>query len=258
MNSQEHLVIKEFDQKSKEYSKKYSGASGTAYSFITRRQRVYELLDESKGGKVLDIGCGPGVMVENLTGRGFEVFGVDISSEMIRQAKERYGNLKNCHFSVQKVEDLNFPDSYFDVIICMGVVEYIEDDEAAISRMARILKPNGVLIVTLPNRLSPYRLWARIVLNRRILDLIKRFIMRKEAPTLIHREYREREYGRLLTARGFNVLDVVYYNFNVAFFPIDRLLPGLSVSIARKLERHNRGNLRWLGTGFIVKAKKDG
>ena len=140
----------------------------------------------------------------------------------------------------------------------MGVVEYIEDDEAAISRMARILKPNGVLIVTLPNRLSPYRLWARIVLNRRILDLIKRFIMRKEAPTLIHREYRERDYGRLLTARGFNVLDVVYYNFNVAFFPIDRLLPGLSVSIARKLERHNRGNLRWLGTGFIVKAKKDG
>jgi len=254
--SQERLVIKDFNRKSREYSSKYSGTSSVAYSFITRRKRVCELLEECRGGKVLDIGCGPGVMVEYLTGKGFEVFGADISKEMVSRAKERYSYLKNCHFSVGKAEDLNFPDSYFDVVICMGVIEYIADGEAAISEMARVLKPEGVLIVTLPNKSSPYRWWAKIALNKRLLDFAKRFVLKRGAPTLIHREYTQKAFSRLTAAHGLSILDVVYYNFNILPFPMDRLLPGLAVSIAKKLETRNRGKLKWLGTGFVVKARK--
>lgn len=256
MDSQKELVIKDFDRKSGEYSEKYKGRSSAAHSFMTRRQRVYEQLEEVKYGKILDIGCGPGVMVDRLTREGHEVFGVDISNDMIRRCRERFGHRKDCHFSVGNVEELNFPEAYFDAVICMGLVEYIDSDEAAINQIKRVLKPGGILIVTLPNGSSPYRLWAKVALNKRFLDFIKKSVLRKDMPTLIHREYKEKSYTRLLAGHGLSVLDVVYYNFNLFFFPIDRLIPGLAVSAARRLEKLSRSKLRWLGTGFIVKARK--
>ncbi len=256
MDSQKKLVIDDFDRQSQEYSRKYDGRTSVSHSFLTRRQRVCELAADGKGGRALDVGCGPGIMAEHLTERGFEFYGVDISREMIHQAEAKYGGQKMCHFSTGRVEKLDFPDSYFDIVICMGLVEYIEDDVAAIKEVCRVLKPGGELIVTLPNRLSPYRIWSRVFFNKKILDLIKRKILRKKAPTLFHREYREDAYKGLLTAHGLEIMDTVYYNFNIMPFPLDRLLPRLSVSVSRRLEKLCRGKLRWLGTGLIIKAGK--
>jgi ubiquinone/menaquinone biosynthesis C-methylase UbiE len=254
-NPQEELVIETFDTKAPTYAKGYTGISATAHSFGIRRQRVYEMVD-SAAGRMLDVGCGPGVTVDRFARMRFEVFGVDIAPEMIAECQKVFGDLRGVHFSVGRIEKLDFPDSFFDVVTCMGVLEYLDDDDAAWREMARVTKPGGVVIVTLPNRHSPFNVWQRSVY--RSLRAAGRFILgRGRQPVeIVHKEYTEREARRRVPSYGLRVRDLVFYNFRVLLFPLDRLFPRLGVAMSRRLERLCRGPLASLGTGFIVKAEK--
>jgi ubiquinone/menaquinone biosynthesis C-methylase UbiE len=253
--SQVDLVTEVFDRKAPTYADGYEGGSSAAHSFVIRRSRVYELLAGRQGGTLLDIGCGPGITVTDLTARKFEIYGVDISAPMIEECVRRFGHLPTAHFSIGAIERLEFPDGFFDAVIALGVVEYVDDDDVAIAEMKRVLKPGGTMIVTLPNRRSPFRFWQRTVYAgvRRLL----RSMTGKRGPAEIdHREYSEAGYLTRLRAQGLMVSDVVYYNFKVVLFPFDRWFPSLTVALSRALERFGRGPLRWMGTGLIVKAEK--
>ena len=253
---QVQLVIETFDEKARTYAKGYLGDSSTAHSFGIRRQRVYELLGGRRGGKLLDVGCGPGVTVADLVSRGFEFYGVDISRGMIDQCLAEFGHSRSAHFAVGKIEQLEFPDGFFDAVLSVGVVEYVDDDDVAVREMARVLKRGGTVVVTLPNRRSPFRFWQRSVYEG-LRRAVRAVAGRAPAPAgMAHREYSERAYCGLLASHGLKVTDVVYYNFKVFLFPFDRWFPRMTVTLSRKLERLGRGRLRWLGTGFIVAAEK--
>jgi ubiquinone/menaquinone biosynthesis C-methylase UbiE/peptidoglycan/xylan/chitin deacetylase (PgdA/CDA1 family) len=204
-------VLYKFDKGARSYSDKYEGDSISSYSFSTRRQKVKELIKCLRGANALDIGCGPGMMTEELTAKGYRFYGVDISENMIAECKKRFGHMGNASFSVGKAERLEFGSSFFDLVTCMGVVEYLDDDAAVVEEISRVLKPGGHVVITLPNRWSPYRLWHKVVCNKRLVDLAKRFMGRSD-PTLIHREYTEEEYKRLLAHFGLEVEKTVYYS----------------------------------------------
>ena len=253
--ARQSAVIDKFDTGAESYSDKYKGDSATSHSFSVRRDKVGELLKGVKGERALDIGCGPGVMVDQLTKKGFQFYGVDISENMIEECKKRFGHMETAHFSVGRAEALEFPNSFFDVVICMGVVEYLDDDVPAVKEIFRVLKPGGHAVITLPNRLSPYRLWHKVVCNRRLVDFAKRFMGRRD-PTLVHREYTEEKYRDLLADFGLEVERVTYYNFNLFLFPLDKLFGRVAAMAAKRLEFFSKSGLRRIGTGFIVRAKK--
>jgi 2-polyprenyl-3-methyl-5-hydroxy-6-metoxy-1,4-benzoquinol methylase len=253
--SQEQLVTRTFDEKADTYAQGYTGESATAHSFTIRLQRVYEMIGDRAAGRVLDIGCGPGITVEHLVTRGFEVYGVDISAEMVRECQKQFGHMPAAHFSTGNIEALEFQDAFFDVVLSMGVVEYVDDDAVAVKEMVRVTKPGGVIVVTLPNRVSPYRVWQRTVYRglRAALGTIRG---RRPPAEISHREYTRASYSRLLQSCGLTIADTVYYNFSLFVFPLDRMFPGLAVRASRAMERFGRGALGWLGTGFIVRAEK--
>src|SRR5437868_12635327 len=58
------------------------------FSFVSQKRIVMELL-RSHRGRLLEVGCGPGVMLPDLLAMGFEVHGIDVSAEMIRRAEQR-------------------------------------------------------------------------------------------------------------------------------------------------------------------------
>ncbi len=178
---------------------------------------------------------------------------------MIRQCRKKFGHIPLAHFSKGRIEALEFPDNFFDAVICMGVVEYVENDAKAIQEMARVVKPGGTVIITIPNQRSPYRIWDKNFyrpLYHFASDLAKRIKNKKTEPSMIHREYKEEEYSRLLEAQGLGVNDIVYYNFKLVPAPFDVWLPGFTVSTSKKLEFLCRSQWRWLGTAFIIKAQK--
>ncbi|MFC1895395.1 class I SAM-dependent methyltransferase [Thermodesulfobacteriota bacterium] len=252
--SQRSLVVEEFDKTAREYAKKYVDCSQGAHSFTTRLQRVLELLDDSRGTSVLDVGCGPGLTVDYCVDRGLEFVGVDVSKEMIHECRRKFGDLKGARFFVGDVENLACADESFDIVICMGVVEYLDNAHPAVREMARVLRPGGSLLLTLPNKVSPYRMWSRTY--QTLVRTVKSLSGRKVTKNITHRARTEAHCRRLIASHNLMTDDIVFYNFRLVLRPLDQVMPTFTAKSSQRLERFCRSRMRWLGTGFILKAIK--
>jgi ubiquinone/menaquinone biosynthesis C-methylase UbiE len=250
-------------RRAKAYASEYRGNNPKAHFFNTRLQRVSELLENFDSGRVLDIGCGPGIIGNTFRGRPIEYYGVDISEEMIKECKDTFGNDPQYRFSLGRTEELPFPESSFDVVLCLGVFEYVMDVHIAMKEIERVLKPKGIVIATMLNRLSPYRIWQRFVYWKikmgvyKIMCLIKRRSHDQGTEKCKMTLYSEAAFRHLLTSGGLEIEDVVYYDFNLFLSPMDSLFPRASVFLSRKLEFLCRSKWNSLGTGFILKCRKN-
>jgi ubiquinone/menaquinone biosynthesis C-methylase UbiE len=146
-------VVEHFDRLSAtgDWSRLYEVADGFTYHFHVRRARVLELLP-ARLGRVVDVGCGPGVMVEAVLARGGTFDGVDLSPEMVREAKDRFGHLDGMSFRQGSIEELELPDRHYDQVICMAVIEYLKTPDLAMAEIARVLCPGGIAVITVPKR----------------------------------------------------------------------------------------------------------
>ena len=110
--------------------------------------RVKKIREFVEGKRVLDIGCSDGTISTILAGNKREVYGVDISKKAVDAAIK-----KGIKASVCDVEndDLPFKSDYFDCIVAGEIIEHIFDTDAFIDKCKRVLKKNGVLIITTPN-----------------------------------------------------------------------------------------------------------
>lgn len=104
------------------------------------------------GLRILDIGCGAGLMCEPLTRLGAEVIGIDPSETNIAVAKlhaER-GHL-SIDYRCTTLEEID-PRERFDIVLAMEVVEHVTDVGAFLSRCAAAMKPSGLMVVSTLNR----------------------------------------------------------------------------------------------------------
>jgi 2-polyprenyl-3-methyl-5-hydroxy-6-metoxy-1,4-benzoquinol methylase len=100
-------------------------------------------LENINQGKVLDVGCAFGFMLERFP-NSFEKFGIDISEYAVAEAKKR---VPNASFQVAGTEDpLPFSENSFDVITCNDVLEHVESPRTALKNIHKALKSNGIFI----------------------------------------------------------------------------------------------------------------
>ena len=107
-------------------------------------------------GRTLDIGCATGAAFPMLRALDFEVVGMDMSPRMIAFAKQRYADDRGVQLSRGDAEFLPFAAASFDTITCLGVFEFLPDYTPALREIARVLRPGGLLVLSIPNRVSPY------------------------------------------------------------------------------------------------------
>lgn len=120
-----------------------------------RRRILVDYLSGLKRGKLLDAGCGCGAVIESCFSLGFDSYGVDVSGEMISVAKETLKDkgIDNKLY-IASVTDLNFFEKEsFDVIVSLGVMQYIVEDQLAYKEINRILKLDGYFISSHQNEL---------------------------------------------------------------------------------------------------------
>ena len=251
--AERELIRRQFTR-TQSYADLYEGTSSNAHFFNTRLKRVRELVQECPPGKALDVGCGPALTFGHLLDRGFECFGVDQSPSMIETCRRRYGNHATAQFAVGDIERLAFTDSFFDLILCLGVLEYVDAD-VALRELARVLKPGGVLVTSMHNDWSPYRFWERAVYGpaRALIHAVRREQTRAEAPL---RTCSARRLQYLLERHGLRIVDRVYFDFNLFVPPLDQYRPALAVRVSERLESLARSPAQLLGRGFLLKASK--
>ncbi len=118
--------------------------------FVARRHLIASLLDDfyARDGQlnILDIGCGTGAMLDELSPFG-AVVGADFATEALGFCRERGDHYPLTRADVRR---LPFADGSFDVVTAMDIIEHIDDDKAAASEIRRVLKPGGRLFVTVP------------------------------------------------------------------------------------------------------------
>lgn len=139
------------------------------YEYLSSNKKFYSVVRGSStfidqwlilrcnGKKALDYCCGDGRTAQFMARNGAEVVGIDISDISINNARDSAIAAKvdgNASFFVMDAENLDFPDNFFDVITCLGVLHHL-DIQKAYPELARVLKPTGEIICDEPLAYNP-------------------------------------------------------------------------------------------------------
>jgi len=109
-----------------------------------------EIVERFGAGKdVLECGCGTGLLLERIQTFAHRATGIDLSPGMLEKARAR-----NLDVREASVTDIPFPDAQFDVTCSFKVLAHVEDIKRALSEMARVTRPGGVILAELYNPLS--------------------------------------------------------------------------------------------------------
>ncbi|MCA9077552.1 MAG: class I SAM-dependent methyltransferase [Planctomycetaceae bacterium] len=107
------------------------------------------------GSRILDIGCGRGVLLSSLADRGHEVHGMDVSETAVAGADPRADiRVAPC------ITEVGYPSDHFDQVILWHVLEHLTNPREVLSEINRILKPGGQVIVAVPNFSSWQARWS--------------------------------------------------------------------------------------------------
>ena len=106
---------------------------------------------------ILDIGCGAGTISFYLASMGHRVTGIDISQKAINECRK---SAKKINFENTEFIRASFPEEFvlkkqFDAIIFTEVIEHISNDKQALKKIYKLLKPNGILVLSTPSNTAP-------------------------------------------------------------------------------------------------------
>jgi len=193
----------------------------------------------------------------------FSITVTDRSPTMVRYCADALRDLGRVRAAVGDLEHLPFTDATFDVTLVTGALEYT-DVRKVMGELARVTRRRGVVIVSMLNPASPYRLvewflyWPAL---RVFADLQRqlRFPTTRPHGAAVSgiRARTVPELRGLMRRAGLRPTDLIYFDQTPLVPPLDRIpavqrwaqrLPGM--------DARTRGRTRWLGTGYLVVAQR--
>lgn len=169
----------------------------------TRRQKALAALDLRPGEHVLDVGTGPGYLAGEMAlqlGSAGQIVGIDKSPDMLSRAKRRCAGLPQVSFQEADVTKIPSAPEAFDAAAAIQVYEFVEDMEAALRELHRVLRPGG----------------RAIIVDIDLGSLVWEAGDRARAARVFHARdqadpYLPRRLGPLLRQAGFDLLSVDTY-----------------------------------------------
>ena len=264
--SREVAVARQFNEPDApiEYAAAHDGWSPDARFYCSRLHVVSKLLSQHPGGFLLDVGCGPGVLVHQLqdTRPGvFTITACDRSPAMIEAVAKLTSSAEHLKAAVASVEDLPFADRRFDVVLALGVLEYV-DCQGAVRELSRVCRPGGLVVVSMLNPFSPYRLFEWYVYwpTLRIVGRLERVVgVRDRHGACISGMHvvRRDKLCKFIRDAGLTLEDITYYDVNAFVPPFDKIIRRWCRGWRQQPERTiGKGARRWLGTGFVITARR--
>ena len=104
------------------------------------------------GRRVVDVACGEGYGAALLARTAAHVTGVDLSSEAVALARRRYGTAPNLEFLEGRCEAIPVAEGSADLVVSFETLEHLEEPRALIAQASRVLRPDGLFVVSTPNK----------------------------------------------------------------------------------------------------------
>ena len=142
MLAHDALIRKEFTRQADTLSQ------ATLFNDANVLARICESAQLSGKSRVLDVACGPGIVVEALARHAGEVVGCDITPEMLVKAQQRCAaaGLSNVRFAPGRAEALPYEDAAFDVVVSRSAIHHFPDPAAVLREMARVVRAGGRMV----------------------------------------------------------------------------------------------------------------
>lgn len=193
----------------------------------------------------LDAGCGEGYGTKLLSSAAKKIIGIDIDKKIIEKASKKYAG-DNCAYQLYDGKTIPFADNYFDVIVSFHAIEHIKDDTGFLNEICRVLKSNGLFIITTPNK--TIRLagnmpsWNVFHIREYTPDELKRLLTKRFKEIAILGIDAVSEVKKLEKERIRNNLKIASYDF----LNLRRAFPARFISFFIKMFRlmENRGKNR--------------
>ena len=160
-----------------------------------------------KGSKILDLGCGGGLLCEAMTNSGADVIGIDASLKTIEIAKK---HAKEQNFKIEYINtDIESYDNKekFDAVVCFELIEHVPDPNELIKQIRRLIKPNGRLFLSTINRNLFSFMFAKLVAEY-LLNIIPRGTHTYE------KFIKPSEMRQMLENNKFSISDIQGLKFN--------------------------------------------
>jgi ubiquinone/menaquinone biosynthesis C-methylase UbiE len=127
---------------------------------------ILNLLSPRPGETILDAGCGTGIFTHDILLSGSKVIGLDLSLPMLKRAQSK---LKGYPFQIVLADMLSvpFPEGFFNKVLSVTALEFIEDGEAAVGELFRVTKRGGCVVAATLNSLSPWASRRRVEAKER-------------------------------------------------------------------------------------------
>ena len=219
------------------------------YNRIADRKRVDFIANVLKTslpptGRILDVGCGNGVITRHLGRLGFNVLGIDVSDKTIEKART-IEPMPNVQFMQKSAEELVASGEKYDAVICSEVLEHLNNPGALLKVLYQTLADGGKLIVTVPNGKGPRETFVtKPILNLRKKDnwlwrAVQKFknglgykgtTVQSDADNLDHVQFFSKtDLENLSRAHGFKITGFGKANFVEDVFPFSFLAKRITV-----------------------------
>lgn len=273
---QQKLVDEFFDTHVTYWKDTYKGED---FDGIIYRQRQAVALSYIDGlslprtARVLEVGCGAGLMSTALAKRGFFVEAIDHAQAMIELAQKhaRETGMENrINACTGDIHELSYEDRSVDLIVALGVIPWLHDFRKALAEIARVLAPNGYVVLSMDNAVRATTLLDPLTFP--VLARIRWFVKRKlEKAGLLssfnpwsnappYSRHSIKEFNKNLREAGLTIMKSTSVGFGpFTFFGHNLFSDGIEIKIQQKLQQYADNGypiLRSTGSQYIVLATK--
>jgi SAM-dependent methyltransferase len=228
----------------------------TVSVFLAGLKRISDL----RGRRLLDVGCGDGTFTVLIGAPFEEVHGVDVQPDNIEEFKARVSGESKYQPHLTSATRLDFPDEYFDAVMSLECLEHVDDLDAVTRECARVLKPGGQLLITVPNRWYAIESHGGTIFGKRFYRLpLVNYVPWLHDRIAAARVFTVKRLDRLFVPLGFKRQSLTYLwpTFEHGGGPMQKTIQRLLRWTSPLMRVMETSPLRMFGASVAVRYRKE-